>query len=187
MRWKRFPHYITSTTGNRWIPITKGQQRVALISSTMLTWIICVKSNQVAGDLRRHDAQVTSLSCMMKWVVQILILSLLLTILSIWENDFGSGEMLTPHEMLSSWMEARTGLSRYVSIFVTVDTLTHWDRTLATMVLIFLEYYVARPTNELRNFLDMDNLILNTNLSEYWDIPGKRVEKYIDIYFDTWG
>ena len=50
-----FPRYWPFT-GNRWIPLTKGQWRAALMFSLICAWINGWVNNREAGDLRRHRA-----------------------------------------------------------------------------------------------------------------------------------
>ena len=62
MTWRRFPHYFLwgEFTGDKWIPVTKGRY-YGDCAGLMLAWSSCWTNNQMASDLKRNDAHVTSL------------------------------------------------------------------------------------------------------------------------------
>ena len=56
-QWKHFTSYwpfVRGTTGHRWIPLTKGQWRGALMFSLICAWTSNWANNQNDGDLKRH-------------------------------------------------------------------------------------------------------------------------------------
>ena len=59
IKWKHFPGYwpfVRGFTSHRWIPLTKGQWRRALMFPLICAWINGWVSNRGAGDLRRRRA-----------------------------------------------------------------------------------------------------------------------------------
>ena len=55
IKWKHFPRHWSFVRG-RWIPLTKGQWRGALMFSFMCAWTSGWANNRDIGDLRRHRA-----------------------------------------------------------------------------------------------------------------------------------
>ena len=64
MIWSRFPHYLSFMRGVHQSSLDSPQKRLHCYDvSMLLAWKLCCTTSRVTGDLRRHDAHVTSLQC----------------------------------------------------------------------------------------------------------------------------